>query len=80
MHKLELYLNEDEYERLTVLQMYLTARSKELFSESDVSDYPLDFILKLGVFDGVFDLSCLKDLEKIAEMKEYLSRTEEKRI
>lgn len=80
MHKLELYLNDDEYERLIILQMYLFARTKELFPRIDVSADPFDFILKLGVFDGLIDLSGLKDPEKIAEMKEYLSRTEEKRI
>ena len=78
MHKVELYLNEDEYEKITVLQRYHAARSKEILHGCDCSPYPLDIILKLGVFDSIFDLSCLKDLEKIAEMKEYLSRMEEK--
>ena len=78
MHKIELYLNDDEYEKITVLQRYLAAKTKEILFGGDCSPYPLDIILRLGVFDSWFDLSSLKDLEKIAEMKEYLSRTEGK--
>ena len=78
MHVVELYLNEDEYERLTVLQSYLLARSKEISPRIDFPADPLDLILKFGVFDDLFDLSCLKDVEEIAKMKEYLSRTEGK--
>ena len=75
MHKIELYLDDDEYERLSVLQRYLYVRSVP-GCKSSVA--PFDAIFKFGVFDDLFDLSCLKDIEKIAEMKEYLSRTEGK--
>ena len=78
MHTVELYLNEDEYERLTVLQSYLLARSKELSPTlENLTAVPLDLIVKLGVFDGLIDLSGLKDKEKTAEMKEYISRMED---
>ena len=81
MHTVELYLNEDEYERLTVLQSYLLARSKE-FSPTleNLTAVPLDLIVMLGVFDGLIDLSCLKDKEKTAEMKEYISRMEDEYV
>ena len=75
-HKVELYLNEDEYERITVLQRYLAARQKEVCSGFDWSLLPLDIILELGVFDKLFDLSCLKNPAEIEKMKEYLAGTD----
>ena len=71
-YKVELYLNEDEYERITVLQRYLAAKTEEILFCGDCSPYPLDIILRLGVFDSWFDLSCLKYPAEIEKMKEYL--------
>ena len=68
MHKVELYLNEDEFERLTVWLGYLNCRKAErLYNEDDFG-----IMLRLGLFDSVFDLSCLKDPAEIEKMKEYL--------
>lgn len=74
--KIDLYLNDDELERLSVLERYLVARSKDFFPFVDVSSgIPFVSILRLGIFDGVVDLSCLKDPAEIEKMKEYLART-----
>ena len=67
MRKLELYLKDDEFERLTVLRKHLNLKESEI-----------DVMLRLGLFNTVFDLSCLKYPAEIEKMEEYLSRMEEK--
>ena len=83
-HEITLSLDDEQFERLSVFQRYVWKTWG-----GDVSSLPWEdfdrifspsYLIEAGLFSGpgLYDLICLSRKEKIADMKEYLSRTEGK--
>ena len=83
-HEIVLGLDDEQFERLSVFQRYLRKTWGGDVSSLSWEDfdriYSLSYLIESGLFSGpgLYDLSCLSSKEKIADMKEYLSRTEGK--